>query len=312
MRALIIVLLLASPTDAALFWRSESVAPLRRLYEEKKYAQVVAELKPELLQKMRGKNLREAYLILGQSHERMGQTGRALGIYQLGVKLFPKDINLLSEMGILLKRLGMPEQAEPFLKRVLAIHPNNAASNLGLAEIEASLGFLEKSAGHYEKALEEYKDQPRLWRDYAEVLLGQRDHKTAALAAERAVAMSRDADSLALLAFIRRQTGALDEALSLMNEAALLAPERAELRRARAVWLLEAGRSHDAATLAEALLKQDPRDAAALFVRARAHLKADRYNAATADLKALTSLERDSPFAARLAEALLARLEARR
>lgn len=312
MKILLLAALLLSPAPAAAFWRSVSVEPQKRLYAEGKYAQVISALGPETLQKMRGRNLRQAYEILGQSHEHLGQSGRALGVYQVGVKLFPRGINLLTSMGHVLKRLGLPEQAEPFFKRVLAIHPNNASSNLGLAEIEASLGFFERSAGHYEKALEEYKDAPRLWRDYAETLLRQRELQTAALAAERSLALSRDADGLAVLAFIRREAGLLEQALPLIEEAVSKEPARAELRRAKALWLLEAGRHQEAQTLAETLLKTDPQDAAALFTRARAHLKADRYNAALADLRAASLRHREDPFAARLAEALIERLEGRR
>lgn len=307
---LLLALAALSPARAALF--SASVEPQKRLFARGEYARVVAELTPELLQKMRGRDLSQAYLILGQSHEHLGQVDRALGVYQVGVKLFPADIDLLTPMGAVLKRLGLPRQAEPFFKRVLAIHPNNAVSNLGLAEIMASLGFLEKSASHYERALEEYADNPALWRDYAEVLYGLRDFKTAALAAERSASLKRGADALFLLAFIRRAEGSRERALDLLAEAAALEPARRDISRARALWLLEAGRPEDARKEAEALLKADPRDALALYARARAHLKADHYNAALADLKAVSPDNRESPFVSRAAAALREKLEGRR
>src|SRR5581483_1961137 len=94
---------------------------------------------------------RQGYLMLGTSFQRTGQLDKALGVYQVGVKLFPRDLRLLTELGSLLHAAGLEEQAEPLFKKVISIHPNNAAAQLGLAEINHALGFLDVSAEHYEK-----------------------------------------------------------------------------------------------------------------------------------------------------------------
>src|SRR5581483_8838176 len=104
-------------------------------------------------QKLSNRDLADAYLLLGRSYERMGRLDLALGAYQVSTNIFPKDINLLSELGLLLHRAGLEEQAQPVFEKIIGIHPNNAQAHLGLAEIDAALGLLRDSAAHYEKAL---------------------------------------------------------------------------------------------------------------------------------------------------------------
>jgi tetratricopeptide (TPR) repeat protein len=141
----------------------------------------------------------------------VGHLDNALGVYQLGVQLYPKDLNLLTELGLLLHRSKLEEQAEPMFQKVLKIHPNNAAAHIGLGEIDHALGFLERSAEHYEKALETMSDHAGIWADYAEVLISARDYKTGELAARRALLLSENADARVDLARALRGEGRLDE-----------------------------------------------------------------------------------------------------
>ncbi|MDE2237923.1 MAG: tetratricopeptide repeat protein, partial [Elusimicrobia bacterium] len=265
-----------------------------------------------LLQKLRGADQQDGYYYLGLSYERLGRLDKALGVYQLGVKLFPRDINLLTQLAMLLHTSGLEEQAEPLFQKVLAIHPNNAAAHLGLAQIDHSLGFLDLSVAHYQKALETMGDNPAVWREYSEVSLDRRDYATAEQAARRALALSSDPDGMLDLARALRASGRLDQAIATLDLAAQRFPRRRDLSLARALWRLEEGRYDEALPLAQALLAAPDPPALAYWIRARVELKRDGYQAAVADLRSAAASEGDdSSFVAAASEKLLALLGAR-
>jgi tetratricopeptide (TPR) repeat protein len=260
---------------------------------------------------MRRADLAQAYLFLGMSYKRLGRLSEALSTYQLASNLFPKDINLLSELGDILHQAGLDEQASPIFDKVLSIHPNNARGHLGLAEIDRRLGLLEESADHYERALELMPDQAGLWRDYAEVLLGLRDLKTAELAIRKSLALVPEPDSLVDLALIQRAGGRVDDALSTMEQAFSAAPQRDDIALARGVWLLEAGRYEDAKAAAASRLQGDDKDPLALWIQARARLHDGHREQAIKDLRLAAGAVRSNPFIARAAKALLEQLESK-
>jgi tetratricopeptide (TPR) repeat protein len=291
-------------------WLQEASAPLDgpvRLFEAGRYDEVIKQLE-DSVQRLRSKDQRQGYYYLGLAYERLGRLDKALGVYQLGVKLFPRDLNLLTQLGQLLHTSGLEEQAEPIFQKVLRIHPNNSAAHLGLAEIDHSLGFFDRSAEHYEKALETRPDNPVLWRDYAEVLISARDYKTGALAAQRSLSLRDDADAAVDLARAQRGADRLPEALDTLTAAASRFPARADVALARALWLLEAGREEDALAGVEPLLAAPTPPPLAYWIRARVRLKSDQYRAAVEDLRLAAAAERASPFVAAAAKELLKQL----
>ncbi|MBI4375508.1 MAG: tetratricopeptide repeat protein [Elusimicrobia bacterium] len=297
-----LIALLAPCQGAILAPLKDPLSISMSLFEKGEHQQVISILGPESLQKLRGDELRRAYFVLGNSYEKTGRIDKALGIYQLGTNLFPRDINLLSELARLLQHAGLEEQAAPIYQKVLDIHPNNASAHLGLAEIDHSLGLLERSAGHYEKALEQLSADPRRWRAYAEVLLEMREYKTAELAVQKALQRSYDPQSLLVLAFIQRASGKLSAAL-----ATLAVTTDPQADRVRALWLLEAGEHQKALAASEELLKASPGNALALWVRARARLRLGQAEAAAKDLQSL-SQNTAAPFAAKVAAEFARRL----
>lgn len=307
MRTWLLCALLSSPGSS--FWSrmADPLAQPSKLFEAGQYAQVVAQLPPEALQRLRGSDLRRAYLLLGTSLERVERIDDALGVYQLGVKLFPRDLNLLTQLAALLHHAGLEERAEPLFQKVISIHPNNASANLGLAEIDHALGFLDRSAEHYEKALESPDATAETWSSYGEVLHEMRDDKTAELAFRRSLQLAPRRQSQLGLGFALRAQDRLDDALTAVSslpgdDAALLT----------SLWLLEAGRPEEALARVAPVLTAAPDDPLARYVRARVRLKQDRYNEAVADLAAAALDARRSPFVAQMSAALLARLKGRR
>lgn len=302
----------AAAAPARAMWLTGNPASLeapRKLFETGRYDQVVATL-GDSVSRMRANEQRQGYLLLGVSYERLGRTDKALGVLQLGAKLFPRDINLLTELAVLLNSAGLYEQAEPLFQKVLGIHPNNATAHLGLGQIDHSLGFLDRSAEHYEKALETMADDPRVWREYAEVLISARDNKTAELAARKSLSLRDDADARVDLARAQRAAGRLPDALETMAQAVEHYPQRADVALARALWLLEAGRDDEARAAVEPLLASDAPPALGYWIRARLLLKQDQYRSAVADLRLAATAERNSPFVAAAAKELLKQLGA--
>lgn len=306
----LLVALLASPADAAwrLPWREPAeglIRPVQALHDQNRPNEVVASLQPDFIQRLRGKDLRQAYVLLGENLDRLGRTDDAIGVYQLGVKLFPDNVDLLTRQAGLLHRSGLDAQAKPLLLKALKKEPRHAGAHLGLAEIYRAQSFLDQSATHYEAALEERPDSAAIWGEYSEVLLASRDHRTADLALRRAVELaSADPQPRILLAFALREQGDLTAAIARIDEALALGAGF-ETRRAKALWLIEAERRAEAVKEAELVLKASPGDAAALWVRARAHLADGRKAEARRDLAALEAAAPKDGFAARAARALI-------
>jgi tetratricopeptide (TPR) repeat protein len=281
------------------------IRPVQKISDAGRSADVLAALNQAFLQTLRGADLRTAYVLRGLALERLGLPDKALGEYQVGVGLFPRNVELLALEGGLLHRNGLDERARALFLRALRYDSKSADAHLGLAEIESHLGFLDRSASHYESALEKLSDRADVWRDYAQVLLALGELPTADLALRKALELEpHSSDAHVQLAFIKRAQGDYDEALVQLDEAADLGAGVGALR-AKALWLLEAGRPKDASAAADAVLRAVPGDAAAIWVNARLLLPQNPPRAA-ALLAPLAESDETPTFATRAARALRA------
>jgi len=306
MRAVVLLALLAAATPAwGRLWgpRSETIKALQKQFGTGHFDTVIAALDPDGLLKLRGDDLRRGYALLAASYEATGRLDKSLSNYQVAVQLFPRDRDFIERLAMLLHRAGLEEQAQPIYEKLVLLDPANPSGHLGLAQIDHALGFLDRSADHYEKALQGFPQRGDLWREYGEELYEARDFRTAELAVRRALALDPgDAEAGLNLALVLRAMGRADEAL-----AELEAPARAgkpEALRARALWLMEAGRAADAAAAAETLLRQAPNDPLGLYIRARLDLKAGRRSQAQALLRQAAMQGAAGPFTAKVCAAL--------
>lgn len=312
MKVLAFLLILCGSSQA--LWRraGDPLGPARGLFEAGRYAEVVSSLELSAMQKLRGRNLRQAYLYLGESQERLGFPDKALGVYQVAVKLFPEDAELLTQTARLLHASGLDEQAQPLYDQVLALQPENTLANLGLAEIDHSLGFLDRSAQRYEKALQgDLAAKAGLWRAYAEVLHQQKDYVTAEEAARKAISLAREPESIVDLAFILRSQGRHREAVETLSELIGSKPQT-PLRRLLTLWLIEEGRLEPAAALCAELLRQEPDEPLNRYLSARLHLKAGRRGQAAKDLELAAAGFKKAPFVAKVSAEMIKGIEAGR
>lgn len=306
-------LLLALPSAAGLWGPLiDPLAETKTAFESRQYVEVIRRLSPESMQKLNHDALARAYLYLGSSYAGAGRLGQALSTFQLAIKLFPKDINLLSETGSLLHLSGLDEQAQPLFEKVLQIHPNNARAHLGLGEIDRSLGFLDRSAVHYSRALATMPDRADVWRDYAEVLLAQKDAASAETAVRKSLSLADERDARVDLAFIERALGRQDAAIADLDEVVKKSRDDNAVALTRALWCVEAGRWDEAKKGANDRLNADDKDPLALWILARAALHEGRAKDAAEYLRRAAQNGERARFAADAAAAFLAGLEAPR
>jgi tetratricopeptide (TPR) repeat protein len=284
------------------------IRPVQKLNDENKPGDVLTALTPQFMQTLRGTDLRQAYVLLGDSLQKLGRSDEALGYYQLGVSLFPKNVDLLVRQAMLLHREGLDERAKPLFERALTYEPRHWNAHQGLAEIDRTMGFFERSAQHFEIALESVDKRPEIWRDYAEVLLSLRDYRTAELALKRALELEpRNVESVILLGFAKRAQNDLPGA-SRELETALDLGAGIGARRALGLFRLEAGDYAQARIQADLVLKEVPNDGAALWIMARVRLAAGDEAGALSRLAAASTNPASTALSARIARVLAARL----
>lgn len=289
--------------------RPDPLKSRQELFDSGKYALVISQLQEDAIQELPRTDRARAYRLLGQSHERLGAIEKALSVYQLAEGLYPKDINILSDLAGLLHRNQLDERASSYYQRILDIHPNNATARLGLAEIAHTQGSLSSSAEHYEKALKELVSDPLAWRDYAEVLAERRDFKKASAAIHRSLDLAHDVDSLLDLALFDRRQGLLAEAYQWLEEAMRLAPGRMDLRLRHALWLLEDSQFQKSAQVIDRILQESPNNPLARWIRASIELRVGNREVARKDLTVAAQAQVEQPFVAQASAAMLAELQ---
>jgi len=310
--ALTAVLLLGGCAWTGHPFSREPLAEHRRLLEEGKYVELVGRLDNDAISGLPGRVHAEAYALLSLGYRRSGDLARALDTAQLAEGRFPKDLRILTCMADLLQDVGLDGRARPYYERILAIHPNNAAGNLGAARIYRRQGHLSKAQLHYERVLSQkgWDRTAAIWRDYAEVLADRREYEGAERALARALALREDMETLLAQARVLRRRGMKTRAYEELDKAAGMAVDERGLRLQKALWLLEDGRDPEADILSSAILSEDPSSALAYWVRASVRMRAGETAAAVRDLEA--AARGSGGFIAEVAKLQLGYLEKRR
>lgn len=286
-------------------WRSAEFKRVETLFEESRFDEVIKTLSGDGLERLRfSGGFNRAYIYLGASYERTRQFDKAMGVYQLGAQLFPRDSDLLTRLGLLLHAMQLPEQARPILERVVKARPKHPAALVGLAEIERILGFLDLSVDYYERALAIRDRDAALYRTYAEVLFDRRDFRSADTAIRWSLKLEHSSESLLVLARVLRARDFLMEAVDIVRELeeGALPEDRLAYASLAMVWHMEADQWHNASSQAGLVLKEVPAHPLARYVRARAHLQTGRRELALQDLAVAAA--GSEPFVAKASAAL--------
>ncbi len=311
LRAAAVAAILLASTSLWGFWGAgdEVIHDLQGQFDAGRYGAVIAQLDPAGLGvvslKLGSENLRIGHVLLGACYEKVEHPDRSLSVYQVGVRLFPRDKDLLSRLAALLHQAGLEEQAQPLFERLVRLDPSSPYGHLGLAQIDRALGFLDRSADHYRKALDSLPKRGDIWQEYGEDLYEMHDYRAAEAALRRGLDLAPgNIDNMLALALVLRAEGSTEAAL-----AQLETPARAgrwAAVQARALWLMESGRDEEAGSAVAGLLRRAPHDPLALYVRARLGLRAGRRAQALADLRLASAQGDEAPFCARVAAKLAA------
>ncbi len=127
---------------------------------------------------------RKLYALLAQCRNRLGQGGEALSACRQGLALFPEDVELRFQEGVVLRGLGDAAGAEVAWRGVLDAPPGEyfASLNTGLrgyltrhnlAGLYRELGRDTEAEAQWHSALAERPDYEAAWRGLAELLLAQ-------------------------------------------------------------------------------------------------------------------------------------------
>jgi len=88
------------------------------------------------------------------------QDKRAIELFQVLIKKFPRLTGPYINLGIIYTRSGRKQEAETALQKAIAIKPDNAAAY-------NQLGILYREAGHFKKAEQTYQKALAINPDYA-------------------------------------------------------------------------------------------------------------------------------------------------
>ncbi|MFH2202554.1 MAG: tetratricopeptide repeat protein [Elusimicrobiota bacterium] len=286
--------------------------PVRAHFTARAYEKVLAQLPESKISELPRWRRAEAYHLLGKCYELTNKPAKALQIYQLGAGIYPKDLNLLSDLAEMLRYAGLPGQARPYYLRILAIHPNNAGGHLGIAEIYRSQGYLSKAVEHYEKTLQQWGDNPHVWRSYAQTLADAGRLDEASRAILSSLELLSHIDSRTALARIERRRGHHETAYINLTNAIAAAPDRIDLLLEKALWLLEDARLDETLDIAQSVLAAKPSSPLARWLRASVALRRGNHDQARVDLRAAAAASHSSPFLAKTARSMLAELEKER
>lgn len=110
-----------------------------------------------------------SFLRAGMANERTGNYPGAVRLYQRGLELEPRNVEILNAMGFALFQQGRSQEAVVELEKALEIDPKHwkAHNNMALASLD--LGELELAEAHYRESLA-IQPQPAIYNDLGVVL----------------------------------------------------------------------------------------------------------------------------------------------
>jgi tetratricopeptide (TPR) repeat protein len=182
----------------------------------------------------------------------------------------PDDAEANSLFGLALVYAGRPAEAEPALRKAIALEPGQPGFQLNLCEllvVESRWQDLETVSGRLVAA---QPGRSMGWRHLSRAAFEQGKYTRAIQAFERYLdGAGRSAANLAAYASLAMHAQQFDTALSMLDEAAAQDPDRPDMLATRAMLLSYLGRLYEAEQCCRRCLELDPLAVPAYTVLAR-------------------------------------------
>lgn len=281
----------------------------RDLYDEQKYQEAVTEL-TGYIYKAGNVKRREAraYRLLGRSYEQLGQLNKALETYLEALEFHPKKVPLLIAAAELYQRTGLIEQSQQLYARALQEEPHNLDALSGQAENYRAFGFYSQARTYYDQFFALNPQAASHYRArYASTFLNQNKFKEAFIHITMALSEDPDQPDYWLIsAQASFGLGRLEDSLSAIDTALLLAPDRKDLQFYKMMGMYQAGDYQASLAQVKAFLKIHPQEPLALLLLALNEEQLGFYPRARTHLKQAAQRADPKSFVSRVANKLLA------
>ncbi len=279
----------------------------RETYLQGDYAKAVT-LLSDYIYKTKNIKRREAraYRLLGMTYEKLNMPGKALETYKEALAFHEKDVPLLIAAAELYHRTDLTDQSIGLYNQALQIEPDNPVALSGQAENYIDMGFYSKAREYYDRFFELDPQAPAIHRArYAYTFFKQRHYADAFIhitMAKREDPSQPDYWLLSAKAY--KGLSMPQDALADLDVAIFLAPQRSELQAIKSMWLYQEKNFTQSLSLAQNLLRQEPENELALFMKYLNLSKLNRPDQALQALQKIKELNKDS-FAHKVASHLL-------
>lgn len=284
--------------------KADPVEKAEGLFGTKDYGQALEVASSALEGKLTAPQQKRAYWLVGKSHEGMGRLDQALSNYQIAVRIFPRDADLLQALGDLFARVGLSDRAEAQYREALKSEPQNARANAALGQTLVREGLFAMAIPHFKAALAREPDDPEATLGLGRALTAEGHLEEAERTLRQGLRSKGGVETRVGLAEVQKRRGQIGEAIESLLAAAREAPERSDLRLRGASWLLGAGRVEEAVVLLQERLKAEPADTLARYLLGMAELRRGRGAAAVQHIRAAAEQDQQ-PFLREAAQATL-------
>lgn len=220
-----------------------------------------------------------ARLILGMSHNALGEHARALDLVQGLAAEQPEAPRVQLELGVALAALGRRDDAIAAMERAVQLQPNLPTAWLRLADLLDATGHRGRAAQAYLLHARTAVHDPQLMVA-GEALSANRLPDAERLLRERLRARPNDITAMRMLAELGARVGRNEQALILLERCLALAPGFAMARHNYALVLDRCNRHEDALVEVESLLAADADNASLQNLKAVVLGKLGHYGSA--------------------------------
>ncbi len=238
----------------------------------------------------------EGYILAAKILARKKMTAQAENLLKKGMEKCQDKKAILQTLFAVYEKEQSLEKALKVAEELASLNPEDPANYLALAKIHEQMKAFDQAGKDWRTALEKAKNAPSLILAYAQFLLRAKKPVEAQKALEEGVKENPNNLDLRIgLAELLTKTGKAQDALKILQEADLekASPARKlALKNAEAKVLLALGKTEESLSKIEEILKENPKDAQALLLKARiALLKKD----GETSVAALRQLVDDAP-----------------